>query len=471
MNDRKNIEDMELKEMRDEISKYFDRYKEDEPFVFISYSHRDCKEVYRKVLQWMREGYNIFLDLDFERHGSDEGWVGQVQDKLRRNTCKLVICFRSIHYFYSYASMIELLTMLSKKTTFRRRGKQVAIDVIKISDSIDGKENIPEELKDEYKGYYERTKLEMGDSFCEKNDSEKEAIKEGLESWVNGLPEEKKNELSLKSWEEEWDMLDDNYKSGYAEFYPTLYYIIETWFSTQKLNSNYKGLGTDMSSRFNDLEIYKFVEAVDEKNKEKDVAKQENVQPNTLKRETFKTEISQNEITHTTMPSSTQDTNIPSSIPSRVSATPESPDGGHHTGGEVIDVNQELNKNDTGNGRKRRSSATGPITFSLYGRKYTDKNQGQMMLIFFEQVILRHQDKIDQVEAGIEHVSFKDYTEIKPKGDRKPSCFRSGDFLHFSEGKGLFVGTSLSDEAKMRDMYNLLEICGESRGVFTIEEK
>lgn len=77
----KNISEMTIKEIEDEIK--MAKFDANENYVFVSYSHMDYKQVYPMVLRWIRKGYNIYLDVDFENHSGNENWVEMMTKALR----------------------------------------------------------------------------------------------------------------------------------------------------------------------------------------------------------------------------------------------------------------------------------------------------------------------------------------------------------------------------------------------------
>lgn len=121
--------------------------------------------------------------------------------------------------------------------------------------------------------------------------------------------------------------------------------------------------------------------------------------------------------------------------------------------------------------RKKSFSVTGDITYTLYGKTYT-RNQSDMMLHFFAQVLRRHQDKTFTLaeQLGMNCVSYTDYTKPENKTSDMPSYFRICHFFTFPEGRNLCVGTAYGSGDKLKKMATLLEICGEDRSVFHSEQ-
>ena len=77
------------KEIRQRLAYLAKNAPDDASYVFVSYSHKDAEVVYRTVLSWLRAGYNIYLDADFENHSSDTNWVTMMQEKLQERGCQL----------------------------------------------------------------------------------------------------------------------------------------------------------------------------------------------------------------------------------------------------------------------------------------------------------------------------------------------------------------------------------------------
>ena len=84
----KNISEMTIKEIEDEIK--MAKFDANENYVFVSYSHMDYKQVYPMVLRWIRKGYNIYLDVDFENHSGNENWVESIEVCIMSACCMLL---------------------------------------------------------------------------------------------------------------------------------------------------------------------------------------------------------------------------------------------------------------------------------------------------------------------------------------------------------------------------------------------
>ena len=123
------------------------------------------------------------------------------------------------------------------------------------------------------------------------------------------------------------------------------------------------------------------------------------------------------------------------------------------------------------NPKKKSASVTGDITYTLYGKEYTD-NQANMMLRIFAQVLNRHQDKVATLpeQAGM-NCAMK-YEDIKNPNESNgyPTYFRSCHNFEFSNGESVCIGTAYSSGDKMKKIARLLDICGEDRSIFSSEQ-
>lgn len=240
----KNIKDMSIDEMTSEMRTY--ECQKDKGYAFISYSHRDCEKVYPLVLSWMRAGYNIYIDLDFAFHGSDSNWINLMTRALCNNQCCLAICFGSVHYTYSYASLLELLTIRSKKVT-RLHNKVLAVDYYVIGEIPMDDHAIREKYKAEYERYFQKLKQNMGDDFsAQSNQKEFDVLKKGLEDWFSS----KENPFQGDTAEEWIDYLSEAYTNGYLHFFPMISELVKKWLMSQDLIGNYYSLDTDAEIQY-----------------------------------------------------------------------------------------------------------------------------------------------------------------------------------------------------------------------------
>lgn len=110
-------------------------------------------------------------------------------------------------------------------------------------------------------------------------------------------------------------------------------------------------------------------------------------------------------------------------------------------------------------------SVTGDITYSIYGKQYTD-NQSNMMLNVFAKILHQHPEIVKDLpgKPGMNCVSHKDYTLPANRTKNMPSYFRICDY--FMIGGGICVGTAYGIADKMKKIALLIDICGEDREIF-----
>lgn len=248
------IKDMTVEEMAAEIRTY--EFRKDAGYAFVSYSHRDREKVYPLVLAWMRAGYNIYIDLDFERHGSDSNWVDLMSSTLSRGMCRLGICFKSVNYTYSYAALLELLTMRGSIATERHNGK-LFVDAIAL-EAVPAMNDIPNSRKQEYRDAFEQMSQGMGGRFLGQNKQERDTLYDGLRDWVS-------DSMTGRSADKMLRILDDSYVDGYQEFYRYIAKLIKDWFASQDLNGNDYFLSSSMEirwARFDEVKVERVREPV-----------------------------------------------------------------------------------------------------------------------------------------------------------------------------------------------------------------
>lgn len=124
------------------------------------------------------------------------------------------------------------------------------------------------------------------------------------------------------------------------------------------------------------------------------------------------------------------------------------------------------------NENKKRASTTGDITYSIYGKEYTD-NQSNMMLNVFAKVLMKHPDAVakileDSEKPMIRCASAINYELPENKTDGMPSRYLAGQYLDV--GGGIFIGTALNYPEKLRNIAQLLTICGEDFSVLRSEQ-
>lgn len=116
---------------------------------------------------------------------------------------------------------------------------------------------------------------------------------------------------------------------------------------------------------------------------------------------------------------------------------------------------------------KKRASVTGDITYTIYGKEYTH-NQADMLLNVFAKVLKKHPDKVSEVIEKVRCTSAVNYELPENKTKDMPSRYLHGQY--FKAGSGIFVGTGLNLAEKLRNIANLLNICGEDYSVLQSEQ-
>ena len=87
----------------------------DRPYVFISYSSKDCEVVWQDVLNFQEIGYNVWLDkknLDCTK----ESWKDDALTAIQDPDCRLMVFYLSVSSLCSQACLNELRETISKET-------------------------------------------------------------------------------------------------------------------------------------------------------------------------------------------------------------------------------------------------------------------------------------------------------------------------------------------------------------------
>ena len=118
------------------------------------------------------------------------------------------------------------------------------------------------------------------------------------------------------------------------------------------------------------------------------------------------------------------------------------------------------------------ASSTGGITYTIYGKEYTD-NQANMMLNVFAKVLKKHPDAVGKLLADPEKplircVSSVNYELPENKTESTPTRYYSGRY--FNIGQGIFIGTGLNYPEKLRNIAQLLTICGEDFSILQSDQ-
>ncbi|MDE6732881.1 MAG: toll/interleukin-1 receptor domain-containing protein [Oscillospiraceae bacterium] len=129
-------------------------------------------------------------------------------------------------------------------------------------------------------------------------------------------------------------------------------------------------------------------------------------------------------------------------------------------------------KSDDKTSKTKSASSTGDITYTIYGKEYTD-NQANMMLNVFAKVLQKHSEAVDKILSDPEKplircASAVNYEKPENKTASTPSRYNSGCYLPI--GRGIFIGTALNYAEKLRNIAQLLTICGEDFSVLQSEQ-
>ena len=457
----KTLDNMTFAEMEAEIKAFeAEKFDQEENYVFISYSHKDKEFVARTVLGWIRNGYNVYIDYDFENHGSDDNWVNIMDGKIGSSNCVMVVCFLSEDYYFSYAALIELLTMRSKTMIEYRdsaENDQVPIDILLV-DKRDEKGNpvkivkskadfSTKEVKQRYKEEFKKLQENMGKVFMKSKTEERKQMISGFSSLYDEEAEIEKN----------MQYLEKAYSSGSGDFYKKIANYMIAWFDKWNLNGNQKSSLEGVIHRFKALEVY--CTEVTELEKEENTV---SVEIQHVEQEVA-SEVSQEE----TVEQKDEEKNgiyVQNSMARLNEADILKED-------LVVNMQDvELSKEALSE-KKKVFSVTGDVTYTLYGQEYTE-NQSDMMLRVFAQVLKRHQDKVDTLPEQEGMNCAAKYENIEKPGTKeaKPSYFRVCANFEFDNGSAVCIGTAYGITDKMKKIVKLLEICGEDRSVFCSEQ-
>ncbi len=261
-NDQKNLLDMSVEEMDSEIRAYLQpetgSFDKEENYVFVSYSHDDREKVYRKVLSWIRAGYNVYLDLDFDNRTDD--WAKVMCQRITDNCCCLAVCFTSNYYYRSYAALIELLTMRSEETRQEREhaydtSREVPIKTIIIEQfnpSMEGGQ-IKAHYNERLNAYKE---LNKGMKFLENKKNERALLIEGLGSFLAAISSGRGRVNKVKYAEKALSVLQKNYENGIKNFYPNIAGYIKSFLDYYSINHTQYDLSVNQSGLFTDCKVF-----------------------------------------------------------------------------------------------------------------------------------------------------------------------------------------------------------------------
>lgn len=184
-----NTANNQLEELRGEADYY--PYNPERGYLFVSYAHADAERVLPIVLEWMKEGYNVYMDAEFGKHSSDDHWITQMKRAVSNPNCRAAVCFTSSNYFFSYASLLEVVTILRVKNDNLKDNGAGRPEFLRYMLESEETE-VPEELRPSYNKKFEEMEKRMGEtqSFRAvlKKEHAYEDLKKGLESIFKSSP-------------------------------------------------------------------------------------------------------------------------------------------------------------------------------------------------------------------------------------------------------------------------------------------
>ena len=257
----KKIEEMTKEEVLKEIRQFEDeKFNHNKRFVFVSYSHMDMDVVLKMVLEWIRDGYNIAIDLDFENHTSDTSWIDLMEKRLRSDLCVQAVCFRSSNYYYSYASLIEILLLRSDYLIDKRHGENalIPIDIYTITNPIKIIDNDIDSAIYEKKYYEMKNNVGSGNKLFDKNEKEKNEFKIGLETLCKKLDSKNKSKGNPDKIISD---IEEKFNDTYIDYYNIIFSLFDAWFSVNDMNGNFKDLNYNPRPTFDKQKVYKITES------------------------------------------------------------------------------------------------------------------------------------------------------------------------------------------------------------------
>lgn len=247
----KEIQQMTEQELEEEIKEFIQhKFNNNKPYIFVSYSHKDKIKVMQKVLEWIRQGYNLIMDLDFENHGSDKDWTKLLCQNIRHDRCVQAVCFRSKHYYRSMACLIELLLLRSSFIRNKRNDKQskkdIPMEIFKLSEKKEYDED--PEFDKQYETEYNNHKPQI-------TKAERDMLKNGLETLCHKRLDAGKDNKTVQEY---LDNLDETLEDGAIDYYNFIQSIFDDWFDCNDMNGNYKNYNFDACSIFDANGVYNF---------------------------------------------------------------------------------------------------------------------------------------------------------------------------------------------------------------------
>lgn len=405
-------------------------YKAKKGYIFISYKSDNWKKVFtEKVFQLSELGVRVYSDKNFD--DKNHSWLEQMDKNIKYSAA--VMLFISREYMTSLATLIELLTAIYYD-------KEIIPVYLEPRNTIISELDNERELED----------LEVTATAEEFNTLNTLISKRGQKKF-EALVEQISNDLNY-------------YIVGKNLTYMKVYEAFKAILTSGVLQDN--AFNKNISSLINTINDA-YVIAYGSSSNKADFDPFERPVEEIINSLRNKPVINFN-------PAEAATTTTPSVAPSPVPApaTPASVPASavDNTNDDTVNTPVPADKPQAKSGKKQATS-TGDITFTLYGKEYTT-NQADMMLTFFAQVLVRHQDIISELNSykGMNFVSETDYSKRENKTDDMLPYFNSCHYFEFPNGDGLCVGTSFSVNDKLKKMALLLSICGEDTSVFHSEQ-
>ena len=407
---------------------------EGEDYVFVSYASSNWQQVYPTVLELRKRGINVYIDVEFEQNQS-ENWLTNFQKQLFDDAfCQGIVAFLSINYLRSYACLIE---QLANRTDLMRQkaGKLHPVFFITLEPEMNSTQNIKSYIyKSAVRKAGAKESVEMSTAEC--NLLQKFILQSGNENYSTADSVKSK----VDSIKNKHDVATVMYELIFEKLSPAIKVFDSPESCAEVLTSNFT------NDKNKDIELQPLEELIQR------YAKVSAPAPKPVSEPTPAPEM----------------VSTPAPKPSPKAVFPPKPAPAPVKKQEnPAPAKEETPKTE----RKKPKTLTGDVTYTLYGRQFTE-NQSNMMLRFFAQVLKRHPDVIEDLpnQPGMNCVSPVDYSDPKNRGSDMPSYFRICSFFPFSEGSGLCVGTAYGSAEKLRKMALLLAICREDREVFHSEQ-
>ena len=379
-------------------------------YVFISYKSDNWKKVFEEKVIPLQRDYSLRVYSDKQFDDSNHTWLQNMDSNIK--FASAVILFISKEYLQSYASFIELLTAINY---------QIAIIPVYLPDSK----------------IFSSLTQDVAYRFLE-----------GQKVTMNS--DEKAKLLNLIPQVEEVQYYANDIKNGHF----TTMKLVE---ASQKIlrSGNYQD---NLFSKPIDTLVNTIREVANE------VVKIKGESYNVFEKGHDKEKLIPSEpepAKQQPSPSETEPTNQ-QPTPSQTELPKQQPAPSETRSPEREPVSVE-------NSSPKNFSVTGKITYSIYGKQYTD-NQSNMMLNVFAKILKRHPEVVKDLpgKPGMGCVSHIDYTVPANRTQAIPSYFKICDF--FEIGGGICVGTTCKLEEKLKKIALLIDICEEDRKIFQSDE-